>query len=65
MTPAKLIAKRKTLGMTQAQLADRLGLNRRQIIRMEKGETPIRSAYSELLRYIESAPGAHPANKGD
>jgi DNA-binding XRE family transcriptional regulator len=65
MTPAKLIATRKALGLTQTEMGKRLGLSKRQMIRMETGQTPIRATYSELVRYIENAPGVPPAESGE
>jgi DNA (cytosine-5)-methyltransferase 1 len=44
MTPADLKSARKSLGLTQTQMADALGLGpngRRTVRRWESGETPI------------------------
>lgn len=41
MTPAEFRAARKRLGLTQADLADALGMSRSQVSRMEHGAAPI------------------------
>lgn len=52
MTPAEIIELREQAGMTQQQLADALGLNRRTIYRYEIGEITI-PFYKELaLRQV-------------
>lgn len=56
MTPADFRAARETLGLTQAQLADALGMQRRQIIRLEAGETPITQLHEYAMRWLLSAP---------
>jgi DNA-binding XRE family transcriptional regulator len=65
MTPAKFIAARQALGLTQTEFGKRIGVTKRQVIRMEKGDTPIRATYAELIRYIESAPDAIRHETGD
>jgi DNA-binding XRE family transcriptional regulator len=49
VTPADLIAARAALGMTQTDLGAVLGLSKRQIIRLEKGDKPIRPIYADLV----------------
>jgi len=49
MTPADLTAARETLGMTQTDLGAVLGLSKRQIIRLEKGDIAIRPIYADLV----------------
>ena len=63
MTPADFRAARETLGLTQAQLADALGMQRRQIIRLEAGETPITPLHEYAVRWLLSAP--HQPNGAD
>lgn len=63
MTPAELKEARRTLGLTQTDLAAVLGLSKRQIITIEGGgEKPVRAAYAALVRSMladkEKAPGA-------
>lgn len=52
MTPADFRAARETLGLTQAQLAEALGMQRRQIIRLEAGETPIKPLHEYAVRWL-------------
>ena len=52
MTPADFRAARETLGLTQAQLAADLGLQRRQIMRLEAGESPIKPLHEYAVRYL-------------
>jgi transcriptional regulator with XRE-family HTH domain len=57
MTPAKLIAWRHSLGLTQAGAADALGLSLRQYARLEGGDSPI-SRVIELATRQVAAEGA-------
>lgn len=41
ISAAELLARREALGLTQAQLAAALGMQRRQIIRYETGAAPV------------------------
>lgn len=52
MTPADFRAARETLGLTQSGLADALGMERRQIMRLEAGESPIKTLHEYALRYL-------------
>ena len=51
MTPDEFTAMRETLGLTQARLGEILGLERRQISRIENGAA-IKPAYAMALRYL-------------
>ena len=46
--------KRERLGLTQEELAKRLGKNRLTIIRYESGETPIPKAVEMALKVVEA-----------
>ena len=46
--------KRDRLGLTQEEIAKRLGKNRITIIRYESGETPIPKAVEMALKLIET-----------
>jgi len=52
MTPSELIGLRERAGMTQQQLADALGRNRRTIYRYEKGSTAIPFDKEIALRQV-------------
>jgi transcriptional regulator with XRE-family HTH domain len=45
--------KRERLGLTQEEMAKRLGKNRITIIRYESGETPIPKAIEMALKIVE------------
>ena len=49
---AAIIARRKMLGLTQAQLAERAGVSRRTIIAVEAGQHDI--GVRKLLRLLDS-----------
>jgi len=46
--------KRKGLGLTQEQLAKRLGINRMTIIRYESGESPVPKSIEMAMKLIEA-----------
>jgi transcriptional regulator with XRE-family HTH domain len=46
--------KRKGLGLTQENLAKRLGINRMTIIRYESGESPVPKSVEMALKLIEA-----------
>ena len=46
--------KRERLGLTQAEMAKRLGKNRITIIRYESGETPVPKAVEMALKVVEA-----------
>jgi len=52
VTPDKFKALRQGLNMTQAQLANRFGMSTRQIIRYEKGKTPVPKVTGDLLEIL-------------
>jgi len=57
-TPEEFRAARVALGLTQAELADRLGMGkagRRNIRRWEKGEAPIGAAASAAIEALLAA----------
>jgi len=45
---------RERLGLTQEELAKRLGKNRASIIRYESGETPVPKAVEMALKFIKA-----------
>ena len=49
MTPQEFTAARKRLGLTQAKLADRLGVNPRTVRRWEAGDSRIPKAVALAL----------------
>ena len=48
---------RERLGLTQEELAKRLGKNRASIIRYESGETPVPKAVEMALKFIKTETG--------
>lgn len=52
MEPSELLAARETMGLTQAQLAERLDLHHLSISRMERGAASIRRTVALAVRYI-------------
>lgn len=51
LTPEELRFLRKEMGLTQADLAQRLGLSDQQVARWEKGECEISSPAEKLIRF--------------
>ncbi len=62
MSPADYRATRERLGLTQAELADRLGVSRGTVNRREAGDpkTPITSEAALALDALSSAPPKKP-----
>ncbi len=54
MTEAGLKRARKQLGMTQAALAEALGMQRNSVARMERGEQPIMRTTELAVKYLLS-----------
>lgn len=54
MTPEQFRKKRERLGMTQEELAKRLGVQRLSVIRWETGQTKIRKGIELAIKQIES-----------
>ena len=52
MTPKQFKAARSTLGLTQKQMAEALGLTIRQITRLEAGETPVHKQTELAVKYL-------------
>ncbi len=52
MTPRQIVALRKTLKMTQQQLADTIGAQRHTVARWEIGENEPRGANFKALREL-------------
>jgi predicted transcriptional regulator len=56
MTPTELREARQTLGLSQTALGESLGIGKRQIIRIESGDTPLRPIYArEVARLLAEA----------
>jgi DNA-binding transcriptional regulator YiaG len=47
---------RKRLGLTQPELADRIGVHWNTLARWERDEVPIRESMSRLIRSIAAGP---------
>ncbi len=52
MTGAELTRARKRLGMTQAKLAEVLGMQRNSVARMENGRQPIMRTTELAVEYL-------------
>jgi len=52
MTPKRIIKIREALGLTQQQLADRLGAQQPTVARWETGANEPKGAYAMLLRQL-------------
>lgn len=55
-----LLAHRKALGLTQAQLGEKLGYHWNMIARMERGEVPIQKRTWLAVRQLRAARGNGP-----
>lgn len=53
MAPEELKRKREMLGLTQAELAKRLGIAKLTVLRYENGQTPIPRIVELALKEIE------------
>lgn len=53
MAPEELKRKRERLGLTQAELAKRLGIAKLTVLRYENGQTPIPRIVELALKEIE------------
>jgi DNA-binding transcriptional regulator YiaG len=53
MTPREILTLRKTLKMTQQQLADRIGAQRHTVARWELGENEPRGANLKALKELQ------------
>ncbi|MEN2979953.1 helix-turn-helix domain-containing protein [Tistrella bauzanensis] len=58
MTASDFTAARKTLGLTQAQLADALGMGRRTIVDIEAGASAVRRWHVLALERLSLAAAA-------
>lgn len=56
MTPQQLRDKREKLQLTQTELADRLGLTRDSIAKMESGERPIVRITELAIEHLSCRP---------
>ena len=66
MTPEQLRAARKKIGLTQAALAEAVGVHRETINRYERGVLPIHSTVVLAVRHLETVfeqgpPDANPS----
>ena len=57
MTAASFRSARKSLGLTQAELAARIGWSRREVGRWETGDQPVPVVVALLLAAWERFPG--------
>ena len=63
MTPREILTLRKTLKMTQQQLADRIGAQRHTVARWELGDNEPRGANLKALRELQERAGKRSARK--
>ena len=56
MTGSELRRIRKRLGLTQVQLAERLGVTGNTVARQERGEVRITEPVARLIRYVAGLP---------
>lgn len=52
MQPDEMKATRKTLGMTQEQMASAIGMSRKAIVEMEAGKAPIEKRTALAVKYL-------------
>src|SRR5262245_7845195 len=57
MTQKQVVAIREAMGLTQAQLAERLGVSRNSVARMEVGLQVITPAMALLIEYVAREAG--------
>ena len=53
MTPEEFRATRKYIGLTQTELAERMGVSLRAVLHWERGTRTISNAMAILLGYVE------------
>jgi DNA-binding transcriptional regulator YiaG len=63
MTPREILTLRKTLKMTQQQLADRIGAQRHTVARWELGENEPRGANLKALQELQERTEKRSARK--
>ncbi len=56
MTGAELRRRRQRLGLTQKQMADRVGVHWNSLARMERGEMTISEPVARLVRFLVDHP---------
>lgn len=61
-TPGKLRAVREKLGLTQPQLAEKLGMTRDGIAKMESGERPISRVTQLAIEHLSCAENHAPCS---
>ncbi len=54
MTPQQFKDAKRTLGLTNHDLADMLGLSTRQIVHYNQGQTPIPKTVEMILEYLQT-----------
>lgn len=60
MDPSELRTRRKQLGLSQAEFADKIGLSRDFLGRMERGAAPINYRTEAAVRRLSAAPFREP-----
>ena len=56
MTADYFRAVRETLGLSPGQLADRLGIHRNTVYRIERGDLPIRPSLEKTMQLLQRTP---------
>ena len=65
MTGEELRKIRKRLGLTQAQLAERVGVTRNSIARQERGEIGIREPLARLIKVLAKTERKGQSKRGE